>query len=97
MALAVDKNMTQQVTEGTSEGTVTNAKGSDRNNQEAFLYCEGNRAMELKRLPREVVEFPSLEIFKSHLDCVSGCRYPCLSKEVGPDDFQGSYSTSTIP
>lgn len=79
MALAVDKNMTQQVTEGTSEGTVTNAKGSSHNNQEAFLYCEGNRTMELKRLPREVVQFPFLEIFKSHLDRVSGCRHPCLS------------------
>lgn len=37
------------------------------------------------RLPREAVEFPSLEIFKSHLDMVlAGSRWPCLNRGIGP-------------
>jgi len=47
------------------------------------------------RLPREVVEFPSLEVLKSHLDMEAGSRWPCLSSGVGPDDLHRSLPTST--
>ncbi|KAK4830127.1 LOW QUALITY PROTEIN: hypothetical protein QYF61_008554 [Mycteria americana] len=41
------------------------------------------------RLPREVLESPSLEIFKSLMDMVlSNWLCPCLSRGVGPDDLQ---------
>jgi len=38
--------------------------------QETLFYCEGDQA--LHRFPREAVESPSFEIFKSHLDTVLG-------------------------
>ena len=45
------------------------------------------------RLSREVVESPFVEIFKS---CLDGSTWPCLSRGVGPDDFQRSLPTSSI-
>ena len=50
------------------------------------------------RLPREVVESPSLETFKTHLDVFlcpcSGC--PCSSRGVGQDGLQRSLPTPAI-
>ena len=48
------------------------------------------------RLPREVVESPFLEIFKSRLDEVLCFRCPCFGRGVGLDDPQRSLPTSTI-
>ena len=50
------------------------------------------------RLLKEVVEPPSLEIFKSHLDMVlgnPGSRWPCLSRGIGQDDLQRFLPTLT--
>jgi len=50
------------------------------------------------RLPRGVVESPSLEIFKTRLDAVlcSLFRWPCFGRRVGLDDPQRSLPTPTI-
>jgi len=50
------------------------------------------------RLPREVVESPSLEIFKTHLDAVlcSLLWVTLLGQGVGLDDPQRSLPTPTI-
>ena len=50
------------------------------------------------RLPREVMESPSLEIFKTHLatylcDLLQGT---CFSRGVGLRDLQRSFSTPAI-
>lgn len=50
------------------------------------------------RSPREAVECPSLEMFKTHLDAIL-CNLHwvnLLGREVGLDDFQRSYPTSTV-
>ena len=50
------------------------------------------------RLPRGVVESPSMEIFKSRLDMVQGnwLHMALLEQRVGPDDLQRSLPTSAI-
>ena len=50
------------------------------------------------RLPREAVESPSLEIFKTRLDKVLSayCRWPCFGRRVGLDDPQRSLPTPII-
>ena len=53
------------------------------------------------RLRREVVESPSLEIFKTCLDKqpaagAACCRWPCFGRRVGLDDPQRSLSSPTI-
>jgi len=50
------------------------------------------------RLPREAVESPSLEIFKTHLDAVlcSLLWVTLLGQGVGLDDPQRSLPTPTI-
>ena len=50
------------------------------------------------RLPREVVESPSLEIFTTTWmrSCAACCRWPCFGRGVGLDDPQRSLPTSTI-
>lgn len=50
------------------------------------------------RLPREVVEVPSLEIVKSSLDIVLGnlLQPSLLEQGAGPDDLQKSFPTSTF-
>ena len=50
------------------------------------------------RLHREVMESSSLEIFKTQLETVLGpsCRWPSLSRQVEPENFQRSLPTSTI-
>ena len=50
------------------------------------------------RLPREVVESPSLEILKTRLDEVlcSCCRWPCFGRVVGLDDPQRSLPPATV-
>jgi len=50
------------------------------------------------RLPREVAESPSLEMFKSHLDMVLGILLymGLLEQRFGPDDLQRSLPASTI-
>ena len=49
------------------------------------------------RLPKEVVDSPSLEIFKTQLDgsCAACCRWPCFGRCVGVDDPQRSFPTPT--
>lgn len=49
-------------------------------------------------LPREVVESPSLEIFKIHLSMVLGnlLYVSLLEQGVGPDGLQRPFPTSTI-
>jgi len=47
------------------------------------------------RLPKEVVESPSVERFKNCLDEVL-CNLPCFGRGVGPDDPQRSLPTPTI-
>ena len=51
------------------------------------------------RLPREVVESPSLETFKTPpwtRSCAACCRWPCFGRRVGLDDPQRSLPTPTI-
>ena len=50
------------------------------------------------RLPREAVESPSLEIFKSYLDMVLGKRsgQPSLSRGVGPPGIPANLNRSVI-
>ena len=50
------------------------------------------------RLPREVVESPCLEIFKTRLDkvCAACCRWLCFSRGVGLDEPQRSLPTPNI-
>lgn len=50
------------------------------------------------RLPRVVVESPSLEIFKNRLDVVmhNQPKSSCLSRGLGRDDLLKSLLTSTI-
>jgi len=45
------------------------------------------------RLPREVVESPSLEILKTHWtrSCAACCRRPCFGRGVGLDDHRGPF------
>jgi len=50
------------------------------------------------RLPKEAVEFPSLEIFKIHLDCFL-CNLlwsTCFCRGVGFDDPQRSFPTPMV-
>ena len=61
--------------------------------EEELLPSEGDGALE--RLPREVVESPSLEIFKTRSSAVC-CRRPCFSRRVGLGDPQRSLPTPTI-
>lgn len=56
------------------------------------LSLAGNR----HRLPRQVVEPPSLEIFQSHLGTILSNIFYSLSREVEQDDLQCSLPTLTI-
>lgn len=49
-----------------------------------------------KTLPRQAVELPSLEIFKTCLDWATGSRWCCQSRWVEPDDIQSCLPTSAI-
>ena len=55
----------------------------------------GDRA--LHRLPRDVVESPLLEVFKSHLDVGLGSLFcvTLLKRGAGPDKLQRPLLTST--
>jgi len=47
-----------------------------------------------KRLPREVVQSPSLEAFKKHVDVALGdmvSRHGCVGLTVGRDDLGGLF------
>lgn len=46
------------------------------------------------RLPSEVVESFSLQIFKNCMDMIVCNVGSCLSREVEPDDLQRSFPTS---
>lgn len=50
------------------------------------------------RLPKVVMESPSLKILKSHWDMswAAGSRWLFLSREDGPDDFQGVSSNPDL-
>ena len=50
------------------------------------------------RLPREAVESPSLEIFKTPWTrcCAAGSGWPCFGRGLGLDDPQRSLPTTTI-
>ena len=50
------------------------------------------------RLPREVMESPSLEIFKTHLDVIqcNMLRLSLLGRGVGPGDLQMLLPTSAM-
>ena len=50
------------------------------------------------RLPREVMESPSLEIFKTFLEksCAMWSKLPCFGRGIGVDDAQRSLPTPTI-
>jgi len=52
----------------------------------------------LQRLPRGIVEYPSLEILKNVWteSWVSSSRWPCLSRGIGLDDLQRCLIASTI-
>lgn len=50
--------------------------------------------MHQHRLPREAVESPSSEIFKSYLDTGSG--WPSLSRGVGPPGISANLNCSVI-
>ncbi|KAK4823779.1 hypothetical protein QYF61_006501 [Mycteria americana] len=53
-------------------------------------FCTVRASKHRHRLPREIVESPSLEIFKGHLDAVLSNQLwvAHLSRGVGPDDLQ---------
>lgn len=55
-----------------------------------FSCCEDDQA--LGHRPRELVKPPSLEILKTQLGTVliNWLWWPCLRKDVGPDNFQMS-------
>jgi len=70
------------------EATDTSWNTEGSKNIRKLLHCEGDWA--LARVAREVVESPSLEIFKSHPDIVLGnwIYLALLEQGVGLDDLQ---------